>query len=175
MLSLRLLPSSLVFALLTFTTPLVHAQKCTGDYTLSTKTDSVTLLPTYSCCRVDARGEQLCDGEIVYPSHLSKRVRRAKRALLEERHQANLALKPAARTCADNLNACDLPTGGFECISFEELTSCGGCVEGGVGINCLTLDLTGYAGVGCFEGQCVALSCSKDYKLRHGACVPAYF
>ncbi|KAI5479117.1 hypothetical protein MNV49_004116 [Pseudohyphozyma bogoriensis] len=84
-----------------------------------------------------------------------------------ELQQQFLALNPA---CPPTLRACALPSGNFECIDFDELTSCGGCVSDGSGVDCL--QLPGVQGVQCLDNRCAAQSCTMGYKLRNGRCVP---
>ncbi|KAI5475642.1 hypothetical protein MNV49_001104 [Pseudohyphozyma bogoriensis] len=57
--------------------------------------------------------------------------------------------------CPSSQRACPLPSGNFECLDYDELTSCGGCVSTGTGVDCL--ELPGVNGVSCIEGKCVAL------------------
>ncbi|KAI5474686.1 hypothetical protein MNV49_002658 [Pseudohyphozyma bogoriensis] len=86
----------------------------------------------------------------VLVSYLPKRKRE-----LATRQQANLVMNnnPA---CPPTQRACPLPSGNFECIDFDELTSCGGCVSTGTGVDCLSLP--GTNGVGCVQDRCVAFA-----------------
>ncbi|KAI5478362.1 hypothetical protein MNV49_005213 [Pseudohyphozyma bogoriensis] len=92
-------------------------------------------------------------------------VTRKKRTALELK-QAYLAAHPA---CPHTQRACPLPSGNFECIDFDELSSCGGCVTNGTGVDCLAD--TRVQGVQCLANRCVARSCVKGFKLRSGGCV----
>ncbi|KAI5479940.1 hypothetical protein MNV49_002230, partial [Pseudohyphozyma bogoriensis] len=56
--------------------------------------------------------------------------------------------------CPALQRACPLRSGNFECIDFDELSSCGGCVSDNSGVDCLALK--GVNGVGCIENKCVA-------------------
>ncbi|KAI5478035.1 hypothetical protein MNV49_005498 [Pseudohyphozyma bogoriensis] len=83
---------------------------------------------------------------------------RRKRAALEARQQQYLKAHP---DCSDSQRACPLPSGNFECIEFNELSSCGGCVSEGTGVDCLALP--GIDSVTCINDQCVAISCAAGY------------
>ncbi|KAI5478651.1 VHS domain containing protein [Pseudohyphozyma bogoriensis] len=57
----------------------------------------------------------------------------------------------------------------LECIDFDELSSCGGCVSEGTGVDCLALP--GYAGVSCIDDKCLGTSCLPGYQLNRRECV----
>ncbi|KAI5474668.1 hypothetical protein MNV49_002688 [Pseudohyphozyma bogoriensis] len=90
-----------------------------------------------------------------------------RRALLRARQQEYLAAHP---DCPASQRACPLPSGAYECVDFDELTSCGGCASNGTGVDCMALP--GTNGVGCVEGECVAYSCSAGFNLLHHSCEP---
>ncbi|KAI5481430.1 hemolysin-III channel protein Izh2 [Pseudohyphozyma bogoriensis] len=81
-----------------------------------------------------------------------------RRALRQRRMQTYLQENPV---CPHTQRACPLPSGNFECIDFDELTSCGGCVSTGTGVDCLALE--GNGGVGCISGECRAC-CLEERK-----------
>ncbi|KAI5479941.1 hypothetical protein MNV49_002231, partial [Pseudohyphozyma bogoriensis] len=81
-------------------------------------------------------------------------VTRQRRRALEARQQRRLTFSPADVACPASQRACPLPSGNFECIDFDELSSCGGCVSDNSGVDCLSLK--GVNGVGCIENKCVA-------------------
>ncbi|KAI5478676.1 priA protein precursor [Pseudohyphozyma bogoriensis] len=70
--------------------------------------------------------------------------------------------------CPKVNRACPLPSGNFECMDFDELLSCGGCLSEGTGVNCL--QIPGIENVQCLDGECAARSCLPGWTLRSGQC-----
>ncbi|KAI5477986.1 hypothetical protein MNV49_005678 [Pseudohyphozyma bogoriensis] len=86
---------------------------------------------------------------------------RRKRVLARQAEQKYLQAHPA---CPASQRACTLPSGNFECIDFDELTSCGGCVSDGSGVDCLSLP--GVSSVTCLNNECVPISCLPGFVRR---------
>ncbi|KAI5474665.1 hypothetical protein MNV49_002685 [Pseudohyphozyma bogoriensis] len=150
--------SLLVFvsALVAFTA----AQSCPAGTTPTT----ITLNgQTSTVCCSTTNGVQTCQD----PLTGSQVPANKRRHIAERRHQLYLEANPA---CPADQRACALPSGNFECVEFNELTSCGGCTSNGTGVDCLSL--AGTNGVGCIDDHCVAFSCSSGYELLHHTCHP---
>ncbi|KAI5477846.1 hypothetical protein MNV49_005831 [Pseudohyphozyma bogoriensis] len=75
-------------------------------------------------------------------------VTRRRRDLVEKMKQKYLKAHP---NCPAEQRACSLPSGNFECIEYNELSSCGGCVSEGTGVDCL--ELPGVNGVTCLNSN----------------------
>ncbi|KAI5475435.1 APC amino acid permease [Pseudohyphozyma bogoriensis] len=88
-----------------------------------------------------------CTRRYLEPTTQTRRKREMR--ILEEKKylQAN-------PECPHTSRACPLPSGNFECIDFGELSSCGGCVTSGTGVDCLAIP--GVNGVGCINDECIA-------------------
>ncbi|KAI5479521.1 VanZ-like domain protein [Pseudohyphozyma bogoriensis] len=104
----------------------------------------------------------ICTLAAIEPTGLPEGRRKRTRA---EQTQKYLEANPA---CPHSQRACPLPSGNFECVEFDELTSCGGCVSTGSGVDCLSLP--GVQGVQCIEDICVAQSCLVGFRLVDGQC-----
>ncbi|KAI5481287.1 hypothetical protein MNV49_004909 [Pseudohyphozyma bogoriensis] len=90
----------------------------------------------------------ICTLAVLRPSGVPPKLRRRTAAELKQDY---LAANPV---CPHTQRACPLPSGNFECVDFDELSSCGGCVTTGSGVDCLALP--GVQGVQCIENTCVA-------------------
>ncbi|KAI5476149.1 hypothetical protein MNV49_000367 [Pseudohyphozyma bogoriensis] len=145
-------------ALLAVTIAAVQAQSCASGLTPTTLT--VDGVDQTLCCGV-VDGTETCQA----PLEASGAAARRRAYNLAKRRQDYF---DANEECPASQRACPLPSGSFECIDVDELTSCGGCVSEGTGVDCLSLE--GYQGVSCIAGKCVATSCASGYSLSHLAC-----
>ncbi|EFP84452.1 uncharacterized protein PGTG_10172 [Puccinia graminis f. sp. tritici CRL 75-36-700-3] len=93
------------------------------------------------------------------------------------------AANTTAEECPSGLSACPIssgltlpnPSAGFECLDvLQEVTSCGGCVSTGKGIDCTTLK--GVSSSGCSEGKCTIFSCKAGYQFSsvHNVCYKSH-
>nr|XP_031860999.1 uncharacterized protein CI109_003359 [Kwoniella shandongensis]KAA5528071.1 hypothetical protein CI109_003359 [Kwoniella shandongensis] len=107
----------------------------------------------------------------------------AQASALTKRQARDSARLPSQSFCPSGLEAC-LVNGsgdGYECIdTMSELESCGGCLNGALGVqnatagtDCTQIAGVAFGGATCTAGRCNAFACDTGFVLIGGVCVSA--
>ncbi|KAI5476811.1 hypothetical protein MNV49_007269 [Pseudohyphozyma bogoriensis] len=131
--------------------------------------DATNLCPSYASCT-----NGICVVSDLGPSARARartRAINARRELVfDAKAQNHMGHNVGTKSfCSSSQRTCPLPSGNYECLELDELTSCGGCMSDNTGVDCLALP--GVQSVQCLRNQCVAFSCGDGFTLNGGKCV----